>query len=76
MEYKENPSEFHSIAYPCWQKKSPLQDYLQRACVIFGSSGRTRTCDHSVNSRTLYQLSYRGTNIFVIGCVLFQMIIA
>ncbi len=26
-----------------------------------GSPGRTRTCDKSVNSRLLYQLSYRGT---------------
>ena len=25
-----------------------------------GSPGRTRTCDKSVNSRLLYQLSYRG----------------
>ena len=26
-----------------------------------GSSSRTRTCDHPINSRTLYQLSYRGS---------------
>ena len=26
-----------------------------------GSPGRTRTCDKSVNSRLLYQLSYRGS---------------
>ena len=26
-----------------------------------GSPGRTRTCDLAVNSRSLYQLSYRGT---------------
>ncbi len=26
-----------------------------------GSPGRTRTCDQPVNSRLLYQLSYRGT---------------
>lgn len=25
-----------------------------------GSLSRTRTCDHSINSRTLYQLSYQG----------------
>ncbi len=25
-----------------------------------GSSGRTRTCDPTINSRLLYQLSYRG----------------
>ena len=24
------------------------------------SAGRTRTCDQSINSRPLYQLSYRG----------------
>jgi hypothetical protein len=27
-----------------------------------GSASRTRTCDHSINSRTLYQLSYRGSS--------------
>src|SRR5208337_2200051 len=26
-----------------------------------GSPSRTRTCDHSINSRMLYQLSYRGS---------------
>jgi hypothetical protein len=26
-----------------------------------GSPGRTRTCDKAVNSRLLYQLSYRGS---------------
>ena len=35
------------------------------ACVTLkrgaGSSGRTRTCDKSVNSRLLYQLSYPGS---------------
>ena len=31
----------------------------------FGSSpGKTRTCDKSVNSRLLYQLSYRGLGCF------------
>ena len=28
--------------------------------LLFGSSGRTRTCDPTINSRLLYQLSYRG----------------
>ena len=28
---------------------------------IVGSPSRTRTCDHSINSRMLYQLSYRGS---------------
>ena len=27
-----------------------------------GSPSRTRTCDKSINSRLLYQLSYRGTS--------------
>ena len=31
-----------------------------RACVQNSSPGRTRTSDQSVNSRLLYQLSYRG----------------
>ena len=30
-----------------------------------GSPGRTRTCDQPVNSRLLYQLSYRGTKTSV-----------
>jgi hypothetical protein len=30
-------------------------------CEGCGSPGKTRTCDKSVNSRLLYQLSYRGT---------------
>ncbi|CAH1668148.1 hypothetical protein CHELA40_14854 [Chelatococcus asaccharovorans] len=28
---------------------------------LFGSPSRTRTCDKAVNSRLLYQLSYRGS---------------
>jgi transposase len=31
------------------------------AAITSGSPGRTRTCDKAVNSRLLYQLSYRGT---------------
>ena len=30
-----------------------------------GSPGRTRTCDQPVNSRLLYQLSYRGTRYVI-----------
>ena len=30
----------------------------------YGSSGRTRTCDLTINSRVLYQLSYRGMHNF------------
>jgi hypothetical protein len=44
-------------------KEKPFARLLAKGFSKFGSSGRTRTCDHSVNSRTLYQLSYRGTNI-------------
>ncbi len=43
--------------------KKPFGRLFPKGFCRFGSSGRTRTCDHSVNSRTLYQLSYRGTNI-------------
>jgi hypothetical protein len=32
-----------------------------------GSPGRTRTCDKSVNSRLLYQLSYRGSAVLKEG---------
>ncbi len=35
--------------------------------VWIGSPGRTRTCDQPVNSRLLYQLSYRGTRQFIFG---------
>jgi hypothetical protein len=42
-------------------KEKPFARLLAKGFSKFGSSGRTRTCDHSVNSRTLYQLSYRGT---------------
>ena len=37
------------------QKKTP-----RPSPGVLGSAGRTRTCDQSVNSRPLYQLSYRG----------------
>ena len=37
------------------QRGSPL--------AIFGSAGRTRTCDKVVNSHLLYQLSYRGSGM-------------
>ena len=33
---------------------------------VFGSSGRTRTCDLVVNSHPLCQLSYRGISIFLL----------
>ena len=33
----------------------------QKGRLFNGSPSRTRTCDHSINSRMLYQLSYRGT---------------
>lgn len=32
-----------------------------------GSSGRTRTCDLTINSRLLYQLSYRGMYVNIGG---------
>jgi hypothetical protein len=35
----------------------------QRSLDGCGSPGRTRTCDQPVNSRLLYQLSYRGTRV-------------
>ena len=61
-----------------WESLTPIPIYkkpfdLLAKGLLFkiGSPGRTRTCDHSVNSRTLYQLSYRGTNIFVSRCDLF-----
>jgi hypothetical protein len=32
--------------------------------LITGSLSRTRTCDRSINSRLLYQLSYQGSRFF------------
>jgi hypothetical protein len=40
--------------------KACLATAFQLSAVL-GSPGRTRTCDKSVNSRLLYQLSYRGS---------------
>ncbi len=34
--------------------------FAAQAAEVFGSPGRTRTSDPAVNSRLLYQLSYRG----------------
>ncbi len=41
--------------------------YHVTAIDLIGSSSRTRTCDHSINSRMLYQLSYRGSLNSVAG---------
>ena len=40
--------------------EGPLEPlgYLSKS---YGSPNRTRTCDNSINSRVLYQLSYQGT---------------
>ena len=43
------------VTYPI--KKAP---YNKCMGPLKGSPGKTRTCDKSVNSRLLYQLSYRG----------------
>lgn len=40
----------------------------------FGSPGTVRTCDISVNSGKLYQLSYRGINFKLIGTVFRQLV--
>ena len=37
-----------------------ISGQITRFAAPHGSSGRTRTCNPAVNSRTLYQLSYRG----------------
>lgn len=50
----------------CLRKRSPRPETKTRlktfpsAFLKNGSSSWTRTSDHSINSRTLYQLSYRG----------------
>ena len=41
---------------------NPILDVIGFFQIVKGGSpGRTRTSDQSVNSRPLYQLSYRGT---------------
>ena len=40
---------------------------LMQGLEKIGSPSRTRTCDHSINSRMLYQLSYRGPRRGVTG---------
>ncbi len=42
------------------EKRPPFLLYGWRPFPGCGSPGRTRTCDQPVNSRLLYQLSYRG----------------
>ncbi len=46
------------------KNKSPLTCWPKGFLLEIGSPGKTRTCDQSVNSRPLYQLSYRGTLLF------------
>ena len=43
------------------EKKKPDEGSSNGRFLIIGSPGRTRTSDPAVNSRLLYQLSYRGT---------------
>ena len=35
--------------------------------LIYGSPGRTRTYDLTINSRALYRLSYRGKNLLALA---------
>jgi hypothetical protein len=42
-------------------KKKRHTEIFRMPLDFFGSPGRTRTCDKAVNSRLLYQLSYRGS---------------
>ena len=42
-------------------RSNPMEGALTARRMKSGSPGRTRTCDKAVNSRLLYQLSYRGT---------------
>ncbi len=56
-----NPLIFFSKPSPRPKRKKP-PNLRSTAFLRFGSPGRTRTCDKAVNSRLLYQLSYRGTD--------------
>jgi hypothetical protein len=51
--------EFGQFAAP--SKKKPIPGGI--GFVETGSSSWTRTSDHSINSRMLYQLSYRGMSV-------------
>lgn len=53
---------------PGWREDSLKRTFMQLmiariiylSSICFCSPGRARTCDKSINSRLLYQLSYRG----------------
>ena len=54
---------FKPTGFTASNKKSPNQLDTKRRRGRIGSPGRTRTSDRTVNSRLLYQLSYRGTGL-------------
>ena len=55
-----SPTPYHLAKSPCLFRKIPVPD---RVLHIKNSPSRTRTYDNAVNSRALYQLSYRGTGL-------------
>jgi hypothetical protein len=61
MVFNALPSAAFSLSTPL-HRRLPLCNSVCRENNV-GSPGRTRTCDQPVNSRLLYQLSYRGTRV-------------
>jgi len=70
VQARHAPATHQSSRIPALEKQRPrrllseVAVYQSRPrssrAAAFGSGSRTRTCDHSVNSRTLYRLSYPG----------------
>lgn len=59
---------FCSVLFFYWMKHLQFVESKTGQCIytgpfFIGSGGRTRTCDKSVNSRLLYQLSYAGSEL-------------
>ncbi len=50
-----------------WLLTKPKEGLRLKAFLEFGSPARTRTTDPMINSHLLYQLSYRGMQVFRAG---------
>ena len=57
LEYAMGPMGFEPMTSRLWAERSTWLSYGPKSAV-----DRARTCDQSVNSRTLYLLSYDGMN--------------
>ena len=50
----------NNVASPATETNKKAQCFVALELNVCCSADRTRTCDQSINSRPLYQLSYRG----------------